>query len=234
MDLPSLPARGRGIAPPQGPYAGAPGGSEEESGCRAQGRANGEERQGPGVPHPRGRDKTEVGGQVEEAPSCPPPDVPAGPLLTPQCQCGAEAQDGTELSPAADAARSSKAWPSEAPASDEQDGRVGRRPSRGTESPRDRPWAGGRASLPGSVQTPRGHRVRPGAWPYLPGPPSPPALCLRAEAHMQEKAAGRGHGLGAGQPGTPGPASPGWALAWVPSVTPLRAAGLLSGRVCES
>lgn len=32
---------------------------------------------------PSGRDKTEAVGQVEEAPSCPPPDVPAGPLLTP-------------------------------------------------------------------------------------------------------------------------------------------------------
>lgn len=60
-------------------------GSEEENGCRAQGRTGGEkkERRGPGVPHPRGRDKTEAVGQVEEAPSCPPPDVPAGPLLTP-------------------------------------------------------------------------------------------------------------------------------------------------------
>lgn len=61
-------------------------GSEEENGCRAQGRTGGEKKEREGVRgcHTLGAEtRLRLWARWRKAPSCPPPDVPAGPLLTP-------------------------------------------------------------------------------------------------------------------------------------------------------
>lgn len=79
----------------------------------------------------------------------------------------------------------------------------------------------GRASLPGSVQTPHGHRVQPEAWPYLPWSSQSSCsrvfrLALLPAAGARERGWGRAQAqgrarrrLGAGQRGTPEPRFPG-------------------------
>ena len=162
-------------------------------------RAGGEERRGEGAPgcHALGADtRLRLGARVEDTSSFPPPDVPADPLVS----VWGSVKLTTQLSPAADAARSSKTRASGAPASEAEDGRVGRRPSQRHPEPWRWTQAGGRASLPGSVQTARAPRVARG--PALPAWSSQSSCSASSgeSAHARESG-GHGCGLGAGQPG---------------------------------